>query len=140
MSWYRFIASDMLLDEFCVGIEVLNKNVIVIEDEFGTLNIFRDDDCVYSGEYTKLPHVMGVEYVRYGNIKDSFCDYMEKQLEKCKVIEIWSTWLDEETKEPERRSVKSDELTQEDLEWICGQEYYTHPQCLKIYMWTKGKR
>lgn len=136
MSYYHFIASGSKLEEYCIGIEIKNRNCIIIPDETKTLNIFADDDCRFSANYTTLPNILCVEFSEFETIANDFLEYIKKQMEFIKAVELWNTWLDE-IEEPERIAVNIEDFRFDDLMWIYGEQYYTHPKCLKIYKWTK---
>lgn len=139
MSWFRFIASDVELEEFCEGI-VEKGDMIIIENEDKILNIYKDE---YSGDpvdYTKLEHIMGIDIGRYKEVKSSLIDYIKKASLKCNKMEIWSIWLDDLDENIEYLNVKAEGLSEKDVDWNFGDEYFEHPKCLKIYRWTRGPK
>lgn len=38
------------------------------------------------------------------------------------------------------RRFKAEELSETDIAWIFDQEYFEHPQCLKMYKWKRGSK
>lgn len=139
ISLYTFIASDIPLEEYCFGIQ-LKGNMIIIEDENKTLNIYEDQYQGYPEQYTKLKNIMGVEIGRYSCIKDKLFEYVRNATNSCKQLEVWSVWLDDDNKDYQYLTVKSDELAESDIAWVFDQEYFEHPRCLKIYKWMRGPK
>lgn len=135
MSMFSFIAGDKPFDEFSIGIQVLNKNAVRIE-EGHYLNIYKEEDRYYSSVYTSRPYIMGIEFDNFSNVAEALLEYIKGHMEQHKSIELWNMWMDEK-EEPEHRSCNVTKLSVEVLNWIYGIEEYDHPQCLKIYKWSR---
>lgn len=134
MSLYRFIAADQPMDAFSVGIEVLSENMIRVDEE-RNLEI-AVDDWSYSSVYTKKPYIMSIQFDQFSGIAEDLLAYIRRQMERHKSLALWSMWMDERER-PEKRAVNVEDLTVEELGWIYGIEIYEHPQCLKVYRWSR---
>lgn len=139
MSLFNFIAADKPLSELTIGIED-HGSCIIIEDEARTLNIYTEQFEGYPEEFTKLPHIMGVEFGRFNRMKDELLSYVLAAADQCSQMELWSIWLDDPDRNIEHRACRREDLTEEGLAWIWGQEYFTHPRCLKVYKWRRGAK
>ena len=139
MSLFNFIAADKPLSELTIGIED-HGSYIIIEDEFRTLNIYTEQYEGCPEEFTKLPHIMGVEFGRFNRMKDELLGYVLAAADQCTQMELWSIWLDDPDLNIEHRACRREDLTEEDIAWVWGQEYFTHPRCLKVYKWRRGAR
>lgn len=136
MSWFYFIASDKKLEEYCTGIQ-LQGNAIVIENEDRVLNIYREEAEGYPEQYTMLKHIVGIEMGKYEYVKKELFSYIKDAVEKCRQLEIWSIWMDDPDRDIQVRRFKGDELSEDDVKWIFNQEFFAHPQCLKMYKWCR---
>lgn len=58
----------------------------------------------------------------------------------CNQLELWSIWLDDPDENIQMRRFKAEELSESDIAWIFNQEYFEHPQCLRMYKWKRGPR
>ncbi len=54
-------------------------------------------------------------------------------------LEIWYNWSYENVG-LEKKTRNITELTEEDLDWVLGDEYFKSPKCLKIFKYTRGKK
>lgn len=131
---FSFIAGDKSFEEMSLGIEILSKSVIKIEED-RCLNIYTED-TYYSSAYTDKLYIMGIEFDNFSNIAEAFLEYIKGQMKKHKRIELWNIWMDEKD-EPLYRRCNVSDLSVEDLKWIYDTEEYEHPQCLKIYKWSR---
>lgn len=139
MSIYCFLASDKKLPPLSIGIDDQGYRII-IEDERRILNIFEDSGNCCTKPFTDRPVIMGVETgIDFTTVEEEMLLYLQKAMIDNFGIEIWWTWMGE-TDRVERRSVSVKELTVGDLRWILGEKVYTHPKCLKVYKWKKGKK
>lgn len=136
MSWFYFIASDKKLEEYCTGIH-LQGNAIVIENEDRVLNIYREEAEGYPEQYTMLKHIVGIEIGKYEYVKKELLSYIKDAVGKCRQLEIWSIWMDDPDRDIQVRRFKGDELSEDDVKWIFDQEFFEHPQCLKMYKWCR---
>jgi len=102
MSMFSFIAGDRPFDEFSIGIQVLNKNAVRIE-EGHYLNIYKEEDRYYSSVYTDRSYIMGIEFDNFSNVAEAFMKYIKRQMEQHKSIELWNMWMGERDT-PEHRS------------------------------------
>lgn len=140
MSLYCFIAGNEPFEHFCKGIQYKNRNIIIIEDESTTLNIFEETNNIYSDVYTSLPYIMCIEFgSNYRNIEQDLWSYIRKSMETHRKIELWSTWMDDEA-EAVHKSCNINDLTLDDLRWIYDRTYFEQPQCLTVYRWSRGKK
>lgn len=139
MSWFFFIATDAELDECCVGI-YQEGNTIIIENEDRTLNIYREQYEGYPERYTKLSHIVGVELGKYECVKAELTAYLKNAVLLCNQLEVWSIWKDDPDQNIKYRRFKAEELSETDIAWIFDQEYFEHPQCLKMYKWKRGAK
>lgn len=137
MSYYYFMAGNKEMKPFCMGIE--KRGSMYLVEEGHVLNIFRDEPDEYTAPYTKMPYIMGVEVDKISAVQEEMLAYIRDFMSENDQMEIWCIWLNE-VEEAERRSVRVDELTAEDLFWIFDWKDYTHPLCLRIYKWTRGKK
>ena len=78
MSWFTFIASDVALEECCIGIYQESDTKIIIPDEDRILNIYREQYEGYPQEYTKLPYIMGVEIEKYEYMGEKLAAYIQE--------------------------------------------------------------
>lgn len=139
MSWFTFIASDVELEGYCIGIyRHRDRNKIIVETEDRTLNIYREQYEGYPEQYTTIPHIVGVEFGNYENIRDELLAYMKNAISMCRKFEVWSVWLDDPDHDVQVRKFKAEELSEEDMAWIFNQKYFEHPQCLRMYRWQRG--
>lgn len=132
MSWFKFIASDTELDEYSEDF-IIKGDMLVIENEDKTLNIYKEEYEGYPEEYTKLPYIMGVEIGEYECISEKLLKYIQEAADKCSVLEIWSIWLDDPDKNIQHLKRKVEELSEKDVAWIFNKKSFEHPQCLEIY-------
>ncbi len=85
-----------------------------------------------------IPHIVGVEFGNYENIRDELLAYMKNAISMCRKFEVWSVWLDDPDHDVQVRKSKAEELSEEDMAWIFNQKYFEHPQCLRMYRWQRG--
>ena len=139
MSLYCFMAAEKKMTPLSIGIVDQGYRVI-IEDERHILNIFEDPPSCYTEPFTDKPIIMGLETgIDFITVEEEMLSYLQKAMTEHSVIEIWWTWMGE-IGETEHKSVHINALAAEDLRWVLGEKIYTHPKCLKVYKWTKGKR
>lgn len=77
-SWFTFIASDVALEECCIGIYQESDTKIIIPDEDRILNIYKAQYEGYPQEYTKLPYIMGVEIEKYEYMGEKLAAYIQE--------------------------------------------------------------
>lgn len=139
MSWYVFMASDMPLEEYCLGV-YKEKGLISIPDEQKVLVIHKEEYTGYTDQYTKLPHLMSVKMGKYEFVWENLVKYIQPAAKMSNKMEIWSVWLDDPDTNILYRKCKAEEIEEPDIAWIFDQQYFEHPQCLKIYKWRRGKK
>lgn len=139
MSLYCFIAGEKKIPPLSIGV-VDQGYRIIIEDEKHTLLIFEDLSNSYTKAFTDKPVIMGLQIgMDFATVEEDLLSYLQQAMVDNSNIEIWRTWMGE-TGGTEYKSVHINELSVEDLRWALGEMVYTHPKCLKVYKWTKGKR
>ena len=138
MSAYDFIAADRKMKPVEIGVE--NKgHMIIIENENHVLGIYDDKPSCYTEPFTDLPIIMSVQIGNFENIRAELFSYVKDAIKENTIIEVWSTWMGE-TDGIERKIVHENNLTADDLQWVYGLKDRSHPRCLKIYKWIRGKK
>ena len=141
MSLYYFMASDKKMKPLSVGIDD-QGNRIIIEDERHVLNIFEDLPNSYAKQFTNMSIIMGVETgIDFTTVTADLLSYIQNAMVDNKSIELWAIWIGKaiiSDSAIEKRSISVNELTVDDLCWIFGESYYSHPKCLKVFKWIKG--
>ena len=132
MSWYTFIASDTLLDEYTY--ECFDyRHMLNIRKE-------KDIDLEYLAHYTQLPYIMEIELHNYEYFQYILMQYIKEAIMRCDELEIWSVWLNDLDNDILYGRCKDEDISKEDIAWILNQQFYEHPRCLKMYKWKRGKK
>ena len=146
MSLFYFIASEKELPPLSIGIDDQGYRII-IDDERHVLNIFEDLPNSYNSytkTFTDKSVIMCVETgLDFSTVAADMLSYVQNAMLDNNSIELWSIWIGTVSlgdRKTEKKSVSVNELTTKDLCWILGDMDYSHPKCLKVYRWTKGKR
>ena len=142
MSLYCFMACDKKVPPLSIGIDDQGYRII-IPDERHILNIYEaaQDNC--TRPFTDKQVIMGVEIgLDFLTVAEDMLSYVQKAMLDNANIELWSIWIgtvDIGDRKVEKKSVSIGELTTDDLGWVLDDMNYSHPKCLKIYKWMKGK-
>ena len=138
MSTYDFIAADRKMKPVEIGVEHKGY-VTIIENEKHVLGVYDDEPSCYTEPFTDLPIIMSVQFGNFENIGAELLAYVKDAIKENDIIEVWSTWMGE-TDGIEKKTIHENNLTADDLQWVYGLEDRSHPRCLKIYKWNRGKK
>lgn len=161
MSLFQFLASNKLLKEiknpyveFISINEALKRNIEVVDFIMNDTKIDKDEKIImfcdseehleeieinhdmyysseYAKEYSKKQYFCELQW-RYTEVRaKQLVEYLNEQVKRVDVIEIWSIWLDEH-KSASIKSISVNELSITDLAFLDISNCYEKPKCLII--------